>query len=301
MNSEKLKDFCISNGIGARLNEPMSAHTSLKIGGLADIAIFPKEENLQQIVSLLSDEGIPYMTLGRCTNLLVKDSGIEGVVIFTDRMDKLINLIDDTHITVQAGCSLQKVVAFCADFGLRGTEGLAGIPGSIGGAIVGNAGSFGYEIKDVVEQVNILTSDAVVKSVLKKDFGFKYRGSDLPSGSIILNCLLSMKRDDASVIKKRVREFLNEKRMRQPIGLPSAGCVFKNHDGISAGKLIDEAGCKEMRVGGVMVSRLHANYFINYDSGTCGDFMKLMDIVINTVNNKFGILLEPEIKIVGRN
>lgn len=301
MNFERLKKFCIDKKILFTLGEPMSAHTSLKIGGLADIAIFPQAEYLQQIVSLLLEEEIPYMTIGRGTNLLIRDGGIEGAVIFTGKMDKLSNITEDNQLTVQSGFSLQKLINLCAEIGLSGLEGLIGIPGSIGGAIAGNAGSFGYEIKDSVDQFEILTSDATIETIPKENAGFKYRGSNLPSGSIILNCRLSLKRDDAPAVKNRIRAFLNEKRLKQPLNLPSAGCVFKNPEGISAGKLIDDAGCKGMRVGGVMVSMLHANYFINSNGGTSAEFFKLMDIVISTVSNKFGILLEPEIKIVGRN
>lgn len=301
MNIEKIKDFCLVRNIKFKLNEPMSAHTSLRIGGLSDIVIFPAEEDIQDVVRLLTREGIPYLAVGKCTNFLVKDGGIEGAVIFTDRMNKIIDITDEGCITVQSGCPLQKVISLCAELGFHGMEGLTGIPGSVGGAIAGNAGSFGYEIKDVVEQINILTPDADIRKISKKDANFKYRGSNLPAGSIIMSCRFSLKKDDPNTVKKRIREFLNEKRMKQPLNLPSAGCVFKNPDGVSAGKLIDEAGCKGMRVGGVIVSKLHANYFINSDGGTSSDFLKLMEIVINTVNVKFGVLLEPEIKIVGRN
>jgi UDP-N-acetylmuramate dehydrogenase len=301
MKVERLKNFCLSRSIGIKLNEPMSAHTSLRIGGLSEIAIFPDEDNIREVMMVISEEGIPYISIGRGTNLLVQDGGVEGAVIFTERINKIYDIDDNANLTVQAGCSLQKVITLSAELGLSGMEGLAGIPGSVGGAIAGNAGSFGYEIKDAIDHINILTKDAAIKRVSKKDAGFKYRGSDFPDGSIIMNCCLTLKKNDAGVVKKKTMEFLNEKRLKQPLNLPSAGCVFKNPEGISAGKLIDEAGCKGMRAGGVMVSMLHANYFVNCAGGTSCDFLKLMDMVVNTVNNKFGILLEPEIKIVGRN
>ena len=301
MRFESFKNFCVSKNVRIKFNEPMAVHTSLKMGGLAEIAIFPDEDNIQEVMKVIFEEGIPHISVGRGTNLLVKDEGIEGIVIFTNKMDKISDITDDAHITVQTGCSLQKVVTLAAELGLSGMEGLAGIPGSVGGAIAGNAGSFGYEVKDVVEYINIITEDAVIRSVPNKDISFRYRGSDLPAGSIIMNCCFTLKKDDSDVIKRRTRGFLNEKRLKQPLSLPSAGCVFKNPEGTPAGRLIDEAGCKGMRVGGVMVSTLHANYFVNLDGGTSSDFLRLMDLVANTVNNKFGILLEPEIKIVGRN
>lgn len=301
MKTESLKNFCLEKNIPIKLNEPMSAHTSLRIGGISDIVLFPDELNMQEIIGILSEEGIPYMVIGKGTNLLVKDGGIEGALIFTDRINKITNITDDGHLTVQAGCALQKVIALSVDFGFSGMEGLAGIPGSVGGAIACNAGSFGYEIKDAVDCINILTSDAAIKTLSKIQAGFTYRGSKLPANSIIINSYFSLKKDAPFSVNKRVKEFINEKRLKQPLNLASAGCVFKNPNGITAGKLIDEAGCKGICVGGITVSRLHANYFINYNNGTADDFMKLMDIVKNTVSSKFGVLLEPEIKIIGRN
>ncbi|MCX7913062.1 MAG: UDP-N-acetylmuramate dehydrogenase [Thermodesulfovibrionales bacterium] len=294
-----LRDFCIDKNIETRFNEPMSLHTSLKIGGRADVVVFPKEEELPDLISFLNINGLPYVIIGGGTNLLILDGGIEGVVIFTERMDKIMN-IDGGRLTVQGGCSLQRVISLCAELGLSGMEGLAGIPGSIGGAIVGNSGSFGYEIKDNLEYINVISTDSTMRKIFKSELGFKYRGSNISSDCIITSATFTLEVNEPAEVRKVTKQFLNEKRIKQPLNQPSAGCVFKNFDGLSAGKLIDEAGCKGLRVGGIQVSNLHANYFINTGKGSAEEFLRLMDIVNRAVKEKFNIVLEPEIKIIGR-
>lgn len=301
MSYQLLREFCVFRNIDIRFNEPMSRHTSLQIGGPADVAIFPDISSVSELIKILKAEKIPYIVIGGGTNILVKDSGIDGAVIFTSKMNNIKSQQSDEEcIFVQSGCSLQKVINLCIEHGLSGIEGLAGIPGSIGGAIAGNAGSFGCEIKDVIKSVNLLMPDGNIKELSVNDINFRYRNADIPAGSIILGAVLSLKKDEPFEIKKRVMEFMNEKKSRQPVSKSSAGCVFKNAEGVSAGRLIDEAGCKGMKIGGIEVSRVHANFFINTGRGTADDFLKLMDIVSKKVKDKFGIILEPEIKIIGR-
>jgi UDP-N-acetylmuramate dehydrogenase len=299
MNYELLRKFCISTNIDIRFNEPMSVHTSLRIGGPADVAIFPDISSVSELIKILKAEKIPYIVVGGGTNILVKESGIDGAVIFTLKMNNITLNTERSTLNAEAGCSLPKVINVEIEHGLAGMEGLAGIPGSIGGAIAGNAGSFGYEIKDVVKSVNLLMPDGNIKELSVNDINFLYRNADIPAGSIILSAVLSLKKDEPFGIKKRVMEFINKKKSRQPVSKPSAGCVFKNVEGASAGRLIDEAGCKGMKIGGIEVSRVHANFFINTGSGTADDFLKLMDIVSKKVKDKFGIILEPEIRIIG--
>lgn len=300
MNCSIIKEFCIENNIEFRLHEPMSNYTSLRIGGIADIAIFPNEDNIPEIIKILNQSNIPYITVGNGTNLLVLDGGIEGAVIFTKKMDKILNIIDNGKITVQSGCNLQKIINKCIELGFSGAEGLVGIPGSLGGAIAGNAGSFGCEIKDILNSINIISAEGNKKILSASDISFSYRCSNIPSDSIITSAKLSFKVDDPILVSKRTREYHKEKKQRQPLSQASAGCVFKNPKGLSAGRLIDEAGCKGMRVGGIEVSSLHANYFINNGAGTADDFLKLMDIVSKVVKDRFNIILEPEIEIKGR-
>ncbi len=300
MNYELLREFCIFRNIDMRFSEPMSMHTSLKIGGPADVVLFPDEPSLPELIKTLTKEGIQYIVIGGGTNILVKDRGIDGAVIFTSKMNNIGQKTDTKCIYVQSGCSLPKVINLCIEHGLSGMEGLAGIPGSVGGAVAGNAGSFGCEIRDVIKSISLLMPDGSQKELSAKDIVFEYRKAHVPSGSIILSAVLSLKKDEPFEIKKRFIEFINEKKSRQPVSKPSAGCVFKNQKDIAAGKLIDDAGCKGMRVGDIEVSEMHANFFINTGKGTADDFLKLMDIVGKKVKDKFGIVLEPEIRILGR-
>ncbi|MCL0074600.1 UDP-N-acetylmuramate dehydrogenase [Thermodesulfovibrionales bacterium] len=308
MKYEGLKKFCISEGIEIRLDEAMSRHTSLKIGGPADIAIFPDEAQAAEIVRILLHTGIPYIVVGNGTNVLVKDSGLEGVVIFTRKMNNIkkkdsgdrIQEAERVNIIAQAGCSLLKTLNLCVKNGLSGMEGLAGIPGSIGGAIVSNAGSFGYEIGTVVETVNLLV-DGRIKTLLGSAIGFGYRRSKIPPDSIILSAVISLKKNDPFDVRSRVNKFADKKKSCQPLSLHSAGCVFKNPEGMPAGKIIEETGCKGLKAGGIEVSNLHANFFINDGGGTADAFLRLMGIVCKRVEERTGIILEPEIEIIGRN
>lgn len=300
MDYELLKEYCVEHGVGIRFDEIMAGHTYLKIGGAADIALFPDPASLRGVVRLLVDSGIPYVVIGGGTNILVRDGGLDGAVVFTGRMNNITRQ-NEEHIFAQSGCSLHRVVSLCSEQGLSGMEGMAGIPGSVGGAIAGNAGSFGYEMKDVVALADLLMADGSVKTLAGKDLGFGYRRSGLPSGSVILGANISLKKDDPLDVRKRIGEFREMKKADQPLAEHSAGCVFKNPEGDSAGRLIDEAGCKGLRVGGVEVSAQHANFFINTDDGNAGDYMRLLEMVSGKVRERFGIILEPEIKIIGRN
>ncbi|MCX8030241.1 MAG: UDP-N-acetylmuramate dehydrogenase [Thermodesulfovibrionales bacterium] len=301
MISKILTEFCRQYNIEMSFNVPMAPYTSLKIGGKAEIALFPEEEKLPSLIKFLSEQKVPFIFLGFGTNVLVLDSGIEGAVIFTNKLNKILNITKEGQLEAQSGCSLTKLINTAAKFGFSGMEGLVGIPGSLGGAIAGNAGSFSYEIANVIDSITILTADGINKTLKKKDLYFQYRRSSLSPDSLILRATLSFTVEDSYAVKKRISEFYKEKRQKQPLDKHSAGCVFKNPKDSYAGKLIEEAGCKGMRVGGVEVSSLHANYFINANNGTSEDFLSLMEITQKRVSDFFGIELEPEIKIIGKN
>jgi UDP-N-acetylmuramate dehydrogenase len=300
MESERLEDFCRSAGIAFRAGEPLWRHTSLRIGGPAEMAFLPDEASLPGLVSLLNRQGVPVTILGRGTNVLVDDGGIEGAVIFTARLDALRLAVPAGRLEVLSGCPMQRLIGLSLTDGLSGMEGLAGIPGSLGGAIAGNAGSFGYEVKDILVDITLLTCDGEIKTITPSEASFGYRRTRIPPGLLILGATVSLRPDDPHDVSTRVRSFMKEKQARQPLGRRSAGCVFKNSDGAPAGRLIDEAGCKGMRVGDVAVSELHANYFVNTHEGTAEDFLRLMDAVTLRVRERFGVILEPEIRILGR-
>jgi len=292
-----------------RFDEPLSVCTSLRIGGPAEIMVFPNDiASLKNVISIAKSKGIPFFTLGAGTNLLVNDSGMKGIVISL-RHFRRIELIQNnpSHcegkfitLSVEAGVLLNSLINFAKEKGFSGIEALAGIPGTFGGAIYMNAGSFGREIKDVLISMTTMKSDGSIVTVKKDDVRFSYRNSNIPDGDIILNAKIFLKKDNIKAVSSRIGEFLKKRMQTQPISQRSAGCVFKNPEGDFAGRLIDVAGCKGMRIGDVEVSSVHANFFINRGSATCKDFIRLMETVKEKVKKLNGIMLEPEIKIVGR-
>ena len=285
-------------------HDAMKAHTSLAIGGPADVVVSPEDPvSVKNIVLLLVRQRMPYLTLGGGTNVLVRDGGIEGVVIKCrafGRIETIRDAGDTVELFAEAGVALQKLVNLCRERGYAGMEGLTGIPGTLGGAICGNAGSYGCEIKDVLVSAVILRADGSLDRFRAEDLGFGYRASRVQPGDIVLSANLRLKKDDAGEVAARTDEFFSRKKSAQPIWERSAGCVFKNPEGMSAGRMIDEAGCKGMRVGAIEVSGLHANFFVNKGEGRAADYLALMDRVSGSVKERFGVMLEPEIRIVGR-
>jgi UDP-N-acetylmuramate dehydrogenase len=285
-------------------NEPMRDHTTLRIGGPADIYVMTKNiVSLKNLIIALHDEGVPATPVGGGSNLLVSDDGIAGAVISTtllNHIEMIEESANEVRLFVEAGTPLQKLVNLARAHGYRGIEGLTGIPGCMGGALLGNAGSYGHEVGDVVESVTVLDARGKVYSIDRDAIGFAYRQSAIPSEVVILSGNVRLEKDDPREVAKRTADFLEEKLRSQPVSQSSAGCVFKNPPGARAGRLIDEAGCKGMRRGDVEVSSLHANFFINRGNGKAADFLGLMAEVKEMVMKAFGVELEAEIKVVGR-
>lgn len=283
---------------------PMKDLTSLSLGGPADLFVTPAEPlSLRNIIAMLDKENIPFVVLGAGTNILVRDGGIEGAVISTKAFKRIEVLKEDNgevEIFVEAGVPWQKLVNYCKDKGYSGIEGLTGIPGTVGGAICGNAGANGYETKDVLTSVAIMNEQGKLDRFKAEGLGFDYRSSDITTNDVVLSANLKLKKDDKETVSRKTEDFFRKKKERQPLSAKSAGCVFKNTGGASAGKLIDEAGCKGMKIGDIEVSTLHANFFINRGKGTASEFIRLMDEVAGIVQKKFGMSLEPEIKVIGR-
>jgi UDP-N-acetylmuramate dehydrogenase len=285
-------------------NASMKAHTSLAIGGPADVVVSPEDPvSVKNIVLLLGRQRMTFLPLGGGTNVLVRDGGIEGVVIKCKAFGR-IEIIHDAGDTVElfaeAGVPLQKLVNVCREHGYAGMEGLTGIPGTLGGAICGNAGSYGCEIKDLLISGVILRADGSLERFRTEELGFGYRSSHILPDDIVLSANLRLRKDDAGEVAARTDAFFSRKKSAQPIWERSAGCVFRNPEGVSAGRMIDEAGCKGMRVGAIEVSSLHANFFVNRGEGRAADYLALMEKVSGRVMERFGVRLEPEIRIVGR-
>lgn len=301
-----------------KFDSPMSAYTSLRIGGPVEIMVFPEDPiSLKYVLITANMEKIPVFVFGAGTNLLVKDTGVNGIAISL-RAFKRIEFIKDMEriaphifqkdnpetttfagLFVESGALLSSLINFSKKNGCSGIEALIGIPGTVGGAIYMNAGSFGTEIKDVIVSVALMNMDGKIEILEKDRLKFSYRSLNIPDNNIILSANVVLKKDSPENVTARISEFLKKKKNSQPIGQLSAGCVFKNPDGDSAGRLIEAAGCKGMRIGDIEVNTMHANYFVNRGKGTCKDFIELMEAVKTKVEKYSGVILEPEIKIIG--
>lgn len=282
---------------------PMSQYTTLGVGGNAEVVFKAKNiEGLMQMVGDLKGEGIDYLVVGRGSNLLVGDEGLEGVVILLNEGLASIeaHTAGEPWVKAGAGVALNTLVNFCTERGLAGLEFLAGIPGTLGGAVAMNAGAWGKEIKDVITKITILTGEGTVESKGRGDLAFQYRELDLPLGSIILDGSLRLSLDRPASVKKRVISYRDDRKKRQPIDMQSAGSVFKNPEGDYAGRLIEAAGLKGRRVGGAMISPKHANFIVNTGGASASDFTALMDLAVDTVREMFDVDLIPEIRRVGR-
>lgn len=293
-----------------KFNEPLSGHTSLRIGGPAQVLVFPEDVvSLKNVLIMAKEQGIQVFIIGAGTNLLVRDSGIKGIVISLKELRKiaviqpqrrktLLGSTESVTLFVEAGVPLRELINFTKENGYSGIEELAGIPGTLGGAIYMNAGSFGREIKDVLAGIAVMNMDGKITVLEKGELKFSYRGCSIPEDSVILSANIVLKKDSPQDVGKHIKGFLGKRMNTQPVGEHSAGCVFKNPEGDSAGRLIDMAGCKGMRIGDVEVSSLHGNFFINRGRATSEDFIKLMEAVLAKVKEHSGIALEPEIRII---
>jgi UDP-N-acetylmuramate dehydrogenase len=282
---------------------PMREYTTFQTGGNAQAMYRARDlEGLRNMVTFLVGEGIAYFLIGRGSNLLVRDEGFDGVVIILNGSLASIEAITGVEPSVQAGAGLavRTLVDFCTERGLAGVEFMAGIPGTLGGAVVMNAGSWGQEIGDIVREITVLTMGGTVERRDGNSLTYKYRGLDLSVGDIIVGAKLSLGLDDPGAIRGRVRSYLNRRKERFPLDMPSAGSVFKNPEGDSAGRLIEAAGLKETVIGGAMISPKHANFIVNTGTSSASDIVALMDLAKRKVKEMFNIQLVPEIKVVGK-
>ena len=306
MNNKDLKEALLALGpeCGIRMGVPLDKYTSLGIGGPAEVFTLPQSEDaLIKVIVAAKASGAPVLALGGGTNLLIPDEGFtDGLVIHVASLDRLeVSSAEGGEVIVRAGAGvrLQRLISLCRKEGYSGLEALSGIPGMLGGAVAGNAGSFDTEIKHSVTEIRLVGFDGETTSIGVEDAGFRYRGSDLPDLGIISGVTLCLKRSTPSDVASKADDFLNRKQAAQPVGERSAGCVFRNPEGYSAGRLIDTAGCKDFKENDIVVSRQHANFFINRGEGTSADFLSLMEKVGNMVYEVHGIRLEPEIRVVG--
>lgn len=300
MNDQFLTELQnVMGGSGIFMEEPMKKHTTFRVGGPADVLVQPDETALAAILALCRQYHVPYSFIGNGSNLLVGDKGIRGVVIeMTDTMGNI--EVDGTKITAQAGAMLSKIANTAASNGLGGMEFAAGIPGSVGGAVVMNAGAYGGEMKDIIEKVYVLDENGAQLELGRDALDFGYRHSCIPEKKyIVTKVVLELVPRNEAEIRSEMKE-LNEKRAeKQPLQYPSAGSTFKRPEGYFAGKLIMDAGLRGYQVGGAQVSEKHCGFVINKGDATAADICQLMRDISDKVQAQFGVVLEPEVKMIG--
>lgn len=300
MNDQFLTELQnVMGGSGIFMEEPMKKHTTFRVGGPADVLVQPDETALAAILALCRQYYVPYSFIGNGSNLLVGDKGIRGVVIeMTDPMGNI--EVHGTKITAQAGAMLSKIANTAASNGLGGMEFAAGIPGSVGGAVVMNAGAYGGEMKDIIERVYVLDENGAQLELDRDALDLGYRHSCIPDKKyIVTKVVLELVPRDEAEIRSEMKE-LNEKRAeKQPLQYPSAGSTFKRPEGYFAGKLIMDAGLRGYQVGGAQVSEKHCGFVINKGDATAADICQLMRDVSDKVQAQFGVVLEPEVKMIG--
>jgi UDP-N-acetylmuramate dehydrogenase len=282
-----------------RLDEPLSEYTSWHVGGPADRVYWPKDlDDLLRFLSILPEDE-PLFWLGLGSNLLVRDGGVRGTVICTKGRLKAMHRIDEGRIHVQAGVPCAHVARFCAEQRLTGAEFLAGIPGTMGGALAMNAGAFGGETWGLVERVVTTDRRGTVRNRAAEDFAVGYRSVRRPEGEWFLAADLKLMPGDPDAGRERIRALLARRAATQPTNLPSCGSVFRNPPGDHAARLIEACGLKGHRIGGACVSEKHANFIVNTGGATARDIETLIQYVRERVERVYGLRLEPEVRIVG--
>ena len=288
-------------------DEPMSAHTSFRIGGPADVFVTAKElEAVKAVLAFGRKADIPVTVIGNGSNLLVSDKGVEGIVLsIKDTGTELPAPVyaDDEKAVfeVSAGMSLSAFSKACAKAGYTGTETLAGIPGSVGGGVAMNAGAYGGEIKDVLKSARVLDKDLNEKVLTNGELELGYRRSRvLSEGLIVLSAEFELKRGNAEESLAKISELNKKRKDKQPLELPSGGSTFKRPEGYFAGKLIEDAGLRGFRFGNAAVSEKHCGFVVNLGGATCAEVLTLMDEVKKKVFENSGVGLEPELRMIGR-
>lgn len=282
------------------IGEPMKAHTSFKIGGPADLMVIPGNEGeLLNAINICRNNKINFYIMGNGTNLLVSDKGIRGVVIkLGDGLGEI--RIENNIIKAGAGALLSTVSKAAMKNFLKGMEFASGIPGSIGGAVMMNAGAYGGEMKDIISRVKCLNKDGDIVYFNRDKMNFRYRKSRIGDENLIaLEAEIELDYGDREEIEKKMNELRDRRNLKQPLNVPSGGSTFKRPEGFFAGKLIEDSGLRGLRFGGAQVSEKHCGFIVNIDNATCEDVKKLIGIVQKVVQDNFDLILEPEIKIIG--
>ena len=282
------------------IDEPMSRHTTFRVGGPADFFVTPKaKEEVRDVIRICKEAGMPYYIIGNGSNLLVSDAGYRGVIVQIYKEMNEVKVEGDL-VKAQAGALLSGIAAKALGAELSGFEFASGIPGTIGGACVMNAGAYGGEMKDVLESVTVLTDEGKIIELGRNELELGYRTSVIAKkGYIVLGAVLKLERGDGEKIKTYMDELREKRVTKQPLEYPSAGSTFKRPEGYFAGKLIMDAGLRGYQVGDAQVSEKHCGFVINKGNATAADVLTLIENVREKVQEQFGVTLEPEVKFLG--
>jgi len=296
MRLKELKSLCGS----VLFDEPMSRHTTFRIGGkAAALADAASEDEIRNVVIFCRGEGIPLFVCGNGSNLLVSDAGFDGVILRIENGLSEVS-VEGKCVRAQAGAMLSKAALAALSARLAGLEFASGIPGTVGGGCVMNAGAYGGELKDVLREIRIMLPDGTVRSETPESLNLGYRTSDIPAlSACVLSAEFSLNEGDQEAIKSRMDELRQRRREKQPLNLPSAGSTFKRPEGNFAGKLIEEAGLKGFRVGGAEVSEKHCGFVVNTGGASAADVAELIAQVKKRVFENSGVELVPEVRFVG--
>lgn len=283
-------------------NEPLSQHTTMKIGGPADLFIEPSSlENIQKVMNLIKERQLPWRAIGRGSNLLVSDKGIEGVVI---RLGSGLNhlSINESTITVGGGHSLVSLSTLISKRGMSGLEFASGIPGSVGGAVYMNAGAHGSDISKILTRAHILFEDGSIEWLSNDEMEFTYRTSVLQKKrpGIVLEAEFKLTMGDRTAIVSKMQKNKDYRKETQPWNFPCAGSIFRNPLPNYAGKLIEEAGLKGFQIGGAKISEMHGNFIVNAGNATAKDVLDLIQYIKDKILHLYGIKMETEVEIIGR-
>ena len=295
-----------------RFDCPMSQYTTMGAGGMAE-ALYKADDlyGLREVIRFLLKEQIPYMTIGKGSNLLVRDKGLDGLVILLagslaeieketrDHPDRDASSVE-LMLFAGGGLSIAGLLSYCSSHGIGGGEFLAGIPGTVGGAAAMNAGAFGEEIQSIVKTLQVIDPDGNVVIKERPELAFSYRKLLLEKGSVIVQVGLNLHLEAKEIVREQIKENQRRRKGSQPLEYASAGSVFKNPPGAYAAKLIDEIGLKGKQIGGAMISEKHANFIVNMGGARTDDILTLMDLAREEVKRQRGIELEAEIRVVGR-
>lgn len=279
-------------------HEPMVRHTSFKIGGPADLLVIPEDvKDLKAALAFARSKGLPSWVMGSGSNTLVRDGGIRGMVILSNAFQELTRV--GNEVTAGAGARVSRLLAFCSKQGLSGLEILSGVPGTVGGAVWGNAGAWGGSTSDHLARVQVVTDEGEELTREREAIPFRYRFSGLPKGSVIVQATFALAPRDPTAIRQQISRWLVQRNTTQPVEFRSAGSIFKNPPRDYAGRLVEAAGVKGTRIGGAKISEKHGNFFVNLGDARAADVLALVALARERVRATTGVDLELEIRVVG--